>query len=218
MDDDPLVGQYIRDVRNLKLNLLSADEEQELAKRIQEGDLSARNRLVEANLPFVLKIAGKYSRYCKKFSLTDLIEEGNLGLIRAAEKFDPSLGRFLTYARFWIAVRVSNFVTNREEKMLNEDCHKKGDDEGIGILLGISSERDDIADFEKLEQFQYLAKKLLSNLRGRERKIVAMYFGLEDGEPHTLEEVGKTFGITKQRVKQIVSRALEDLHRVQIGA
>ena len=183
--EDP-VRMYLKEIGTVPL--LTADEELELAQRKADGDESAKERLIEANLRLVVSIAKRYTG--RGMSFLDLVQEGNLGLIKGVEKFDYTKGyKLSTYATWWIRQSVtraladlvadSNVVTpegNVESVMLREH---------IDALLG--------------------------DLKERERQVIVLRFGLEDGHPRTLEEVGKEFNVTRERIRQIEAKALRKL-------
>ena len=189
--DDP-VKVYLKEIG--RVPLLSSDEETELAKRMAEGDTKAKNRLSEANLRLVVSIAKKYVGRGMQF--LDLIQEGNLGLLKAVEKFDYTKGfKFSTYATWWIRQAITRAIA--------EDSH-----------LGDFIPDDDApapADAASLMLLKEQLNDVLSTLTDREAKVLKLRFGLEDGRSRTLEEVGKEFDVTRERIRQIEAKALRKL-------
>lgn len=261
---DP-VQAYLKEIGETPT--LTAEEEVELAKKIEKGDKAAREKLIKANLRLVVSIAKKYIGRSPHMTLLDLIQEGNLGLFRAAEKFDWRKGyKFSTYATWWIRQAITRALAdqartiripvhmvelltkfNQTKRRLLQDLGREPLAEEIAAEMGIEThkvhhlmkisqgtvsletpvgedEEDSIlAEFiedEKIpppsvEAARALLRErlmeILSDLTPRERKILSMRFGLEDGITHTLEEVGKEFGVTRERIRQIESKALEKI-------
>mgnify|MGYP002672783772 FL=1 len=259
--DDP-VRMYLKEIG--KVNLLTSAEETELARRMSEGDTEARRQLAEANLRLVVSIAKRYVG--RGMLLLDLIQEGNLGLIKAVEKFDYTKGyKFSTYATWWIRqaitraiadqartiripvhmvetinklVRVSRQLVQElgrdplpEEvaKELNMPVDKVGEimkiaQEPVSLETPIGEEEDShLGDFIQDDDapapsdaatFTLLKEQLvdvLSTLTPREEKVLRLRFGLDDGRARTLEEVGKEFQVTRERIRQIEAKALRKL-------
>ncbi len=246
-----------------KIPLLSTTEEIRLAKRAQAGDGEARRKLIVSNLRLVVSIAKKYLYY--GLPLQDLIEEGNVGLMKAVDRFDPDRGcKFSTYATWWIrqaitralsnfgrTVRIPVYVTDnvaRYKKVAEELYIKTGkrpgpeevaaqmgikvaeaqklqefvedispldnmestsDDNGRGIpeSLQPSKENEAIQQIEMDQQLQ----ELMNQLTGREASIVRYRYGLEDGKAHTLEETGRQFNLTRERIRQIEKDVMKRL-------
>ena len=259
--DDP-VRMYLKEIG--KVPLLTADEEIELAKRMEEGDVDAKHRLCEANLRLVVSIAKRYVGRGMLF--LDLIQEGNLGLIKAVDKFDYRKGyKFSTYATWWIRqaitrasadqarpiripvhmvetinklIRVSRQLLQEygreplpeeiaEEMGISEDKVReiiKIAQEPVSLETPIGEEEDShLGDFLPDEDapapaeaaaFTLLKEQLmsvLSTLTPREEMVLKLRFGLEDGRQRTLEEVGKEFKVTRERIRQIEAKALRKL-------
>lgn len=259
--DDP-VRMYLKEIG--KVNLLTGAEEADLAKRMSEGDVNAKRKLAEANLRLVVSIAKRYVGRGMLF--LDLIQEGNLGLIKAVEKFDYTKGyKFSTYATWWIRqaitraiadqartiripvhmvetinklVRVSRQLVQElgrdpipEEvaKELNMPVDKVGEilkiaQEPVSLETPIGEEEDShLGDFIRDDDapapsdaatFTLLKEQLvdvLSTLTPREEKVLRLRFGLDDGRARTLEEVGKEFNVTRERIRQIEAKALRKL-------
>ena len=259
--EDP-VRMYLKEIG--KVPLLSAEEEIELAKRMENGDQNAKKRLAEANLRLVVSIAKRYVGRGMLF--LDLIQEGNLGLIKAVEKFDYRKGyKFSTYATWWIRQAITRSIADQartiripvhmvetitkvkkvSSQLLHENGHEPTPQE-IADRLGITVDRvreilrisqdpvsletpigeeedSHLGDFIPDEDApapaeaasRTLLKEQLSEILGtltpREEKVLRLRFGLEDGRPRTLEEVGKEFDVTRERIRQIEAKALRKL-------
>ncbi len=259
--DDP-VRMYLKEIG--KVDLLTPDEEIELAKRMLEGDEAAKKRLAEANLRLVVSIAKRYVGRGMLF--LDLIQEGNLGLIKAVEKFDYTKGyKFSTYATWWIRqaitraiadqartiripvhmVETINKVIRVSRQLLQELGHDPSPEEiaeemGMPVqkvreILKIAQEPvsletpigeeedshlgdfipdDDAPEPAEVASFTLLKEQLvdvLKTLTPREEKVLRLRFGIEDGRTRTLEEVGKEFNVTRERIRQIEAKALRKL-------
>ena len=259
--DDP-VKVYLKEIGSFPL--LSLDEEIELAERIMQGDEKAKKRLAEANLRLVVSIAKRYVGRGMLF--LDLIQEGNLGLIKAVEKFDHTKGfKFSTYATWWIRQAITRAIAdqartiripvhmvetiNKVKKVQSQLLHKNGQEpsveelaaeldmphdkvreilkvaqEPISLESPIGEEEDShlgefIPDYdapvpEEAATHTLLKEQLnevLSTLTPREAKVLSLRFGIEDGRPRTLEEVGKEFNVTRERIRQIEAKALRKL-------
>jgi len=258
---DP-VRMYLREIG--KIPLLTPEEEIELAKRVEEGDEEAKKKLIEANLRLVVSIAKKYIG--RGLSFLDLIQEGNLGLIRAVEKFDYRKGfKFSTYATWWIRQAITRAIADqartiripvhmvetinkliRVSRQLVQQLGREPTTEEIAQALGLPPEKvediqriaqepvsletpigeeedSQLGDFledkespnpEEATAGQLLREQLeemLDELTEREREVLRLRFGLEDGHAHTLEEVGKRFNVTRERIRQIEAKALRKL-------
>ena len=259
--DDP-VKIYLKEIG--RVPLLSPDEETELAKRMAEGDSYAKKRLSEANLRLVVSIAKKFVGRGMQF--LDLIQEGNLGLLKAVEKFDYTKGfKFSTYATWWIRQAITRAIADQArtiripvhmvetitkvKKVSSQLLHETGHDpsaEEIADKLEMPAERvreimriaqdpvsletpigeeedshlgdfipdDDApapADAASLMLLKEQLNEVLSTLTDREAKVLRLRFGLEDGRSRTLEEVGKEFDVTRERIRQIEAKALRKL-------
>jgi RNA polymerase primary sigma factor len=256
------LNMYLKEIRQFPL--LSVEEERELIDRIGRGDMSARDRLVESNLRLVVSIAKKYQN--NGLTLMDLIQEANIGLLIAVEKFEPERGyRFSTYASWWIKQTISRALDNKSklirlpayvvegvnkmknveraltialgrEPTLEEVAKEMGLDEAKVKKLRDSSKEissldvavgdDDeatmgelIADTSSLTPEESMENQtrtevldtILGTLEDREGDVIKYRYGLMDGEPRTLEEVGQIFGLTKERIRQIEAKALRKL-------
>lgn len=259
--EDP-VRMYLKEIGNIPL--LTADEEVFLAKQIEQGDDQARKQLIEANLRLVVSIAKKYVG--RGMSFLDLIQEGNMGLMKAVEKFDYKKGnKFSTYSTWWIRQAITRGIadtaktirvpvhmvetinkTLRTSRMLlqelgreptNEEIAEKMDlpvakiDEilktsrdPVSLDTPIGEEEDSqLGDFIEDESllspvesasFAMLKEELetaMASLTERERNVIKLRFGMEDGKTRTLEEVGKEFNVTRERIRQIEAKALRKL-------
>ena len=259
--DDP-VRMYLKEIG--KVPLLSADEEIELAKRMEKGDEEAKKRLCEANLRLVVSIAKRYVGRGMLF--LDLIQEGNLGLIKAVDKFDYTKGyKFSTYATWWIRQAITRSIADqartiripvhmvetinkliRVSRQLLQTYGREPSPEEIAKEMGISVEK--VREIQKIAQepvsletpigeeedshlgdfipdedvpapaeaaaFSMLKEQLvevLDTLTEREQKVLKLRFGLEDGRARTLEEVGKEFDVTRERIRQFEAKSLRKL-------
>jgi RNA polymerase primary sigma factor len=261
--DDP-IRMYLKEIG--KIPLLTRDEEVELAKRIEAGDEEAKKKLTEANLRLVVSVAKKHIG--RGMTFLDLIQEGNLGLIKAVEKFDYTKGyKFSTYATWWIRQSITRAIADQartiripvhmieninklvrtQRQLVQElgrdptaeevaeemdmDIDKVRDmmkiaQEPISLETPIGEEEDsNLGDFIEDDQIQtpaetatYLMLKdqlldVLETLTPREQEVLKLRFGLNDGRARTLEEVGKTFGVTRERIRQIQAKALRKLRQ-----
>jgi RNA polymerase primary sigma factor len=266
--DDP-VRMYINEITRVRL--LTASEEVGLAKRIEKGDTDAKDRLIGANLRLVVSIAKKYIG--KGLGLLDLIQEGNLGLIKAVDRFDYKKGfRFSTYATWWIRQAVTRAIDDhsrtiripvhmvetinkltRVKRKLHQKLYREPSCNDIAEEMGITSERvreimklsqepisletpisedegsrigDTIEDLKvespsdaaSFTMLQEQLQEVLNTLNDRERKIIKSRFGLLDGHPRILEEAGREFGITKERIRQVESKALNKLRDTSMSS
>jgi len=258
------VQMYLKEIG--KTPLLSKDEERELAKRSEKGDEEARQRLMKANLRLVVSIAKRYVNRTPHLSILDLIQEGNIGLSRAVEKFDYRRGfKFSTYATWWIRQAITRALADQSrtvripvhmvetiskytqvrrqliqelgrDPLAEEIAAEMGIDvekvrhiqkisqEVLSIETPIGDEEDStLSDFIPDERnatpsqltaramLRDLIKEIMIDLTEREQQILKMRFGLDDGISHTLEEVGKAFGVTRERIRQIEAKALEKI-------
>ena len=259
--DDP-VRMYFKEIG--KVPLLTADEERDLAIRIEQGDEEAKKKLCESNLRLVVSIARRYLN--RGLSFLDLIQEGNLGLIKAVEKFDYTKGyKFSTYATWWIRQAITRSIADqartiripvhmvetinkliRISRQLLQEYGREPTSEEIAKEMGISVEK--VREIKKISQdpvsletpigeeedshlgdfipdedipspvdaaaYSMLQKQLrevLDTLSEREKKVLILRFGLDDGRPRTLEEVGREFNVTRERIRQIEATALRKL-------
>jgi RNA polymerase primary sigma factor len=255
---------YLKEIG--KTPLLSSADEREIAKRVSQGDEDARQRLIKANLRLVVSIAKRYVNRSPQLSILDLIQEGNLGLFRAVQKFDYKKGfKFSTYATWWIRQAITRALadysrtiripvhmvetiskyTQAKRKLMQElgreplaeeiatemgtDVEKihhiqKISQEVVSLESPVGEEEDSvlsefIEDEKTLSPDQAVSRELLkdqiksvlSDLTEREQKILELRFGLADDVTHTLEEVGKVFGVTRERIRQIEAKALEKI-------
>ena len=229
--EDP-VRMYLKEIG--KIPLLSTDEEIELAKKMELGDQEARKRLAEANLRLVVSIAKRYVGRGMQF--LDLIQEGNLGLIKAVEKFDYRKGyKFSTYATWWIRQAITRAIAD-QARTIRIPVHmvetinrlvreiRKISQDPVSLETPIGEEEDShLGDFIQDDHvavpaeeaaFTLLHEQLmeaLSTLTEREQKVLRLRFGLDDGKPKTLEEVGGEFHVTRERIRQIEAKALRKL-------
>ena len=259
--DDP-VKMYLKDIG--RVPLLSAEEEVTLAKRMMENDEAAKKRLSEANLRLVVSIAKRYVGRGMLF--LDLIQEGNLGLMKAVEKFDYQKGfKFSTYATWWIRQSITRAIADqartiripvhmvetinkltRVQRLLLQELGREPTPEEIAEKMGVTEDRvheilkiaqdpvsletpigeeedSHLGDFIEDEKtmtpgdsvaFTMLKEQLLhvlDTLTPREEKVLRLRYGIDDGKPRTLEEVGKEFNVTRERIRQIEAKALRKL-------
>lgn len=259
--NDP-VRMYLKEIG--RVPLLTAEEEVELAKRIEQGDEEAKRRLAEANLRLVVSIAKRYVGRGMLF--LDLIQEGNMGLIKAVEKFDYRKGyKFSTYATWWIRQAITRAIADqartiripvhmvetinkliRVSRQLLQELGREPTPEEIAKEMNLSPEKvreimkiaqepvsletpigeeddshlgdfipdNDIqapADAAAYELLKEQLKEVLDTLSDREENVLRLRFGLDDGRTRTLEEVGKVFGVTRERIRQIEAKALRKL-------
>ena len=255
---------YLREIGQVPL--LSPQQEVELAARIKVGDREARSHMIRANLRLVVKIAHDYSNF--GLPMPDLISEGNIGLIKAVERFDPAKGgKLSTYAAWWIKQSIKRALANQSKTIrlpvhlvdkiakvrrlaasMSEELGREPTDEELADEVGISAPKlaqlrtvslrpasldapvseDDgkelgetVGDLEAPNPHEQLSEsnmleelgEVLGVLDPRERRIIASRFGLEGEVPKTLEEVGKRFGVTRERIRQLQNGALEKLRR-----
>ncbi|GAB2485217.1 RNA polymerase sigma factor RpoD [Alkalibacterium psychrotolerans] len=259
--NDP-VRMYLKEIG--RVDLLKADEEIALAKRIEEGDVLAKQELAEANLRLVVSIAKRYVG--RGMSFLDLIQEGNMGLMKAVEKFDYEKGfKFSTYATWWIRQAITRAIADqartiripvhmvetinklvRIQRQLLQDLGREPTPEEIGAEMDLPTEK--VRDILKISQepvsletpigeeddshlgdfiedndatspsdnaaYELLKSELedvLDTLTDREENVLRLRFGLDDGRQRTLEDVGKVFGVTRERIRQIEAKALRKL-------
>ncbi len=261
------VQMYLKEIG--KIALLTGEGERELARRIEKGDEEAKNKLAQANLRLVVSIAKRYINRSPHLTILDLIQEGNMGLFRAVEKFDWRRGyKFSTYATWWIRQAITRALADQAStvripvhmvetiskykqitRRLSQDLGRdplveeisaemgldiekvrhiqKINQETISLEAPVGDEDEDstlgefIEDDKILSPVQQTAqrllidqvKEILIDLTPRERRILEMRFGLNDGVTRTLEEVGKEFGVTRERIRQIEAKALEKIRQ-----
>ncbi len=261
---DDSVRMYLKEIG--KIPLLSADDEKDLAQRMQDGDMSAKDLLVESNLRLVVSIAKKYMN--RGLSLLDLIQEGNIGLIKAVDKFDYSKGfKFSTYATWWIRQAITRAIADqartiripvhmvetinkltRVQRQLIQELGREPSIDELADKMGMPA--DKIRDIQRISQDpvsidkpvgeeedshlvdfissdEYVSPdeevsrdllkedliKVLDLLTEREAKVIRLRFGLDDDKQRTLEEVGKSLGVTRERIRQIEAKAIRKLGR-----
>src|SRR5436309_2913381 len=261
---DTGLNRYLREIG--RIPLLTPQQEAELAAKIKKGDPKAREQMINANLRLVVTIAHDYANL--GLPLLDLISEGNIGLTKAVERFDPGKGAKLsTYAAWWIKQSIKRALANQSKTIrlpvhlvdkiakvrrvslqMSDELGREPTEDELGDEIGIASGKvaqlkslgiratsldaaigdDDSAEFSEIIRdedaetpFELLRDKhllremdgLLEVLDKRERKIIAQRFGLNGGKPKTLEDVGKDFGVTRERIRQLQNIALAKLRR-----
>jgi RNA polymerase primary sigma factor len=263
-ESDTGLNRYLREIG--RIPLLTPQQEIDLAGKIKKGDTEARERMINANLRLVITIAHDYANL--GLPLLDLISEGNIGLTKAVERFDPAKGAKLsTYAAWWIRQSIKRALANQSRTIripvhlgdkaakvrrvslqMSDELGREPTDDELAEEIGITSEKvarlksvgirpasldapiggDDSTEFAEIVEdeeaqtpFELLRYKnllhemdgLLDVLDAREKKIISQRFGLDGGTPKTLEEVGKNFGVTRERIRQLQSIALTKLRR-----
>ncbi|MEZ4599435.1 MAG: sigma-70 family RNA polymerase sigma factor [Syntrophotaleaceae bacterium] len=262
---DDAIKLYLKEIQKTKL--LTAEEERDLARRISTGDAAARDHMIESNLRLVVKIAKRYMN--RGLPFLDLIEEGNMGLIKAVERFKLSKEcRFSTYATWWIRQSIERALVNQSrtirlpvhvsddinkflkisrelvhqfnrEPQVNEIAeamgvepayirrlmvlvkktysieHPMGENRDYSLIDTIEDvNADNPQNFiEDLDKFAHISE-WLNTLGDNEREILVLRFGLEDREPQTLDTIGRQFGVTRERIRQIEAKSLEKLRRI----
>jgi RNA polymerase primary sigma factor len=261
---DDSVKMYLKEIG--KIELLNADQEREIAQKMADGDEEAKEMLINSNLRLVVSIAKKYMN--RGLSLLDLIQEGNIGLIKAVDKFDYTKGfKFSTYATWWIRQAITRAIADqartiripvhmvetinkltRVQRQLVQDLGREPTTEELAKEMGmepakireiqkisqdpisidkpVGEEEDShLVDFISNDELaapeeevaRILLKedliKALNSLTERERKVIELRFGLKDGIPMTLEQVGKKLGVTRERIRQIEAKAIRKLSR-----
>lgn len=262
---DDAIKLYLKEIQKTKL--LTAEEERELARRIAKGEMAARDRMIESNLRLVVKIAKRYMN--RGLPFLDLIEEGNMGLIKAVERFKLSKEcRFSTYATWWIRQSIERALVNQSrtirlpvhvsddinklikigrelQQKLNREPQVKEVAEAMGVEpayvrrlmvlvkktysiehpMGENSDyslMDTIEDSSAVDpsglvedlQKYHRVSEWLDTLSESEREILSLRFGLEDREPQTLDTIGRKFGVTRERIRQIEAKSLEKLRKI----
>lgn len=267
-EDQSSLDQYLKEVSTHRL--LKPIEEVELGRRAQTGDEDAVQALVRANLRFVISVAKKYQN--RGVSLSDLIQEGNVGLVTAARKFDPEQGvKFISYAVWWIRQAILSSLANqgravrvplnrasdlakifRERERLKQELRRDPTPQELSEATGLSPEIveslqtlnaaeirldapiGDTDDSQLMDRFisdeailtedeveeRLLTERIgraLETLQPRDAKVLRLYFGLEGGREHTLEEIGDLLGVTRERIRQLRDRALKRLREGDEG-
>lgn len=267
-EEQTALDQYLRDVS--RHELITPEEEIQLGRRARMGDEEAVQKLVRANLRFVISVAKKYQN--RGVSLVDLIQEGNVGLVTAARKFDPDQGvKFISYAVWWIRQAILSALANqgravrvplnrasdlarifREGERLKQELRRDPTTEEVAEAAKLTPEVveslqtlnaaeirldapiGDTDDSQLVERFiveeaaepeadveeRLLAEQVeraLDTLTPRDARVLRLYFGLEGGREHTLEEIGNMLGVTRERVRQLRDRALRRLREGELG-
>ncbi len=208
------LDKYLQEIG--REDLITVEEEVELAQRIKKGDRKALDKLTKANLRFVVSVAKQYQN--QGLSLPDLINEGNVGLIKAAEKFDDTYGfKFISYAVWWIRQSILEALKERagiEGDSLPQDFEKQNqyedDEQNCDTTIEEEYISSDSEEF-KIEELKKTINMLIGCLTEREQYVISEYYGLNSKEGATLEEIGASMGLTKERVRQIKEKALKKL-------
>jgi RNA polymerase primary sigma factor len=263
-ESDTGLNRYLREIG--RIPLLTPEQEAEFAAKIKKGDAAARERMINSNLRLVVTIAHDYANL--GLPLLDLISEGNIGLTKAVERFDPAKGAKLsTYAAWWIKQSIKRALANQSKTIrlpvhlvdkiakvrrvslqMSDELGREPTDDELGEEIGIAGNKvarlksagirpasldapiadddstefgDVIGDEEAQTPFELLRDKnlrsevdeLIEVLDNREKKIISQRFGLDGGKPKTLEDVGKNFGVTRERIRQLQNIALAKLRR-----
>ena len=263
-ENDSGLNRYLQEIG--RISLLTPQQEIELAGKIKKGDVAAREQMINANLRLVVTIARDYMNL--GLPLLDLISEGNIGLTKAVERFDPAKGAKLsTYAMWWIKQSIKRALANQSKTIrlpvhlvdklakvrrvslqMSDELGREPTDDELGEELGIATEKvarlnsigirpasldasiahddstefgESVGDENAATPFEWLRDKnllgevdgLVALLDSREKKIISQRFGLDGGKPKTLEDVGKAFGVTRERVRQLQNIALAKLRR-----
>jgi RNA polymerase primary sigma factor len=263
-----MLDQYLQEIGEIPL--LKAEDEVRLAVRIREGDATALHELVRANLRFVVSVAKKYQG--QGLTLSDLINEGNYGLIKAAQRFDETRGfKFISYAVWWIRQAILSSLARqgrtvrvplnrtadlsriiKASEILRQKLRREPSPEELSQVTGLSVDvvqslaalntgdvrldapmdpdgdrslierfvADEMPDAEEEAMNRFLTDEIesaLSTLPPRDAKVLRLYFGLEGGREHTLEEIGSMLGVTRERVRQLRDRALKRLREGDVG-
>ncbi len=261
---DPGLNRYLQEIG--RIPLLTPQDEIDLARKIKKGDAAARERMINANLRLVVTIARDYTNL--GVPLLDLISEGNIGLTKAVERFDPAKGAKLsTYAMWWIKQSIKRALANQSKTIrlpvhlvdkvakvrrvslqMSDELGREPTDDELGEEIGIAGEKvarlrsfgirpasldatiadDDSTEFSESvgdegaqTPFEWLRDKnlrgevdgLIAVLDNRDKKIISQRFGLNGGKPKTLEDVGRDFGVTRERIRQLQNIALAKLRR-----
>ena len=263
-ESDTVLNRYLREIGSIPL--LTRQQEIELARKIKKGDAAARERMINANLRLVVTIAHDYANL--GLPLLDLISEGNIGLTKAVERFDPAKkAKLSTYAAWWIKQAIKRALANQSKTIripvhlgdkiakvrrvslqMSDELGREPTDDELAEELGIATEKlaqlksigirpasldapagdedftefgESVGDEEARTPFELLRDKnllgemgpLLTLLDQREHKIISQRFGLDGGRPKTLEDIGKNFGVTRERIRQLQNSALTKLRR-----
>jgi RNA polymerase primary sigma factor len=263
-ESDTGLNRYLREIG--RIPLLTPQQEIELAAKIKKGDTAARERMINSNLRLVVTIAHDYANL--GLPLLDLISEGNIGLTKAVERFDPAKGAKLsTYAMWWIKQSIKRALANQSKMIrlpvhlvdkiakvrrvslqMSDELGREPTDDELAEEIGIATDKvarlksvgirpasldaplgdddstefgDIVGDEEAQTPFELLRDKnlrgevdgLIAVLDSREKKIISQRFGLDGGKPKTLEDVGKNFGVTRERIRQLQNIALAKLRR-----
>ena len=205
--------RYLEDIGRERL--LDQEEEVELARRCRAGDAAARKRLVAANLRFVVSVARQYTG--RGVDLPDLVNEGNLGLVRAADRFDPDRGvRFVSYAHFWIRRAMSQAIARDEERAPADAPRRRRvsleepPPGGVRALAEVLPDERTAGTEAALERagLRRALEATFLDLPERERSVLRAYFGLEENGARTLDQISRDLGVTRERARQLKERGL----------
>lgn len=218
------IRSYFKSIKDFKP--LTKEQEKELFDKYNKGDITARNKIIEANLKYVIKMAKRYKGYGIPFA--DLISEGNVGLMKAINKFDVKNDvKFYCYGKWWIQATMQEFIKKRIESDTNELCHDEvSEKKNNSFTINETSENNDdeetigtenVTTEESREINNEILTSLIKTLNSSEKEIIEYYYGLKDGNPLTLDEIGKKFNLTSERVRQKKENILRKLRSFAIA-
>lgn len=201
------LGIYFKDIKHYTKRL-TKEEENVLSYKIQKGDVASLQKLMESNLPLVIRVAKKYRKYTT-IPFSDLISEGNIGLYHACIKFDPGYKKkFSTYAGFWIQSYIRNYIDSQKRSIVEQSPDI--DDKTITKIVEDNNINDDFeSELVSINSRGGAVNEIVSCLKGREKRIIEMFFGLnEDKQEKDMQEISEELGVTTECVRQIKEKAI----------